>query len=183
MLSLADYSVRPIQENDLPILLEWRNSDRVHSEMLTDHKISEEEHYRWFRKNNALDIPMHLIFKYHDRSIGYVGFSDCDFMNQRCSIGSYLGETENVPVDAGMIIDYLGINYLFQFTKFNKVWSYVFLYNKRACKLNKFIGYTEEGILREHFFKNDKLEDVYVFSILRNEWGRKAEFIRDLYGG
>lgn len=183
MLSFAEYSVRPITESDLSILLEWRNSDRIHSEMLTTHKITREEHYNWFKINEALSIPMHLIFQYRNRPVGYVGFTDCDDINQRCSIGSYLGEINGVPVDAGVILDYLGITYLFKYTNFNKVWSYVFLSNKRACKLNKFIGYTEEGLLREHFWKNNKLEDVYVFAILRSEWHDKKKFITTLYGG
>lgn len=183
MLNFAGYKIRKITEKDLPILLQWRNSDRIHSEMLTEHKITWKEHQAWFQKLSVQVVPLHLVLEYQNRPIGYVGFSECDDVNQRCSIGSYLGETEEVPVDAGMLIDYLGISYLFQFTKFNKVWSYVFLYNKRACKLNRFIGYTEEGRLRQHFYKNGHLEDVYVFSVLREEWPMKSKKIEMLYGG
>lgn len=41
---MEEYSVRPLEEKDLRLVLDWRNSERVHSKMLTDHKITWEEH-------------------------------------------------------------------------------------------------------------------------------------------
>lgn len=35
---MEEYSVRPLEEKDLRLVLDWRNSERVHSKMLTDHK-------------------------------------------------------------------------------------------------------------------------------------------------
>lgn len=43
-----NYTLRPLEEKDLPIILEWRNSEKVHSKMLTDHKITWEEYYSWY---------------------------------------------------------------------------------------------------------------------------------------
>ena len=49
-MKIGDYSICPIEERDLELLLNWRNSERIHSLMLTDHKITWEEHCNWFKK-------------------------------------------------------------------------------------------------------------------------------------
>lgn len=177
------YSVRPIEERDLPLLLRWRNSETIAREMLGEHEITWEEHCAWFSRIEKEKPMHHLVFCYEERPIGYVGFSDWDETNQRCSASSYIGEAEGIPQDAGVFLDYLGLEYLFSHTEMNRVWSYVFAYNRRAYRLNLLLGYKDEGYLRQHFMKSGKLEDVHVVGILRADWQAAAEKIIALYGG
>ena len=49
-MMMRDYHLRPIEERDLRLVLDWRNSPKVHNMMLTDHEITWEEHYTWFKR-------------------------------------------------------------------------------------------------------------------------------------
>ena len=60
---LSEYTLRPIGEQDLKLVLEWRNSKRVHSQMLTDHKITWEEHYAWFQRMKEQPIKRNFVFE------------------------------------------------------------------------------------------------------------------------
>ena len=62
-MKIADYSMRPIEERDLELLLNWRNSERIHSLMLTDHKITWEEHYQWFKKISEYEPKRNFVFE------------------------------------------------------------------------------------------------------------------------
>ena len=48
MFEMNGYSLRQLEEPDLPIILEWRNDESVRKNMYTDHIISIEEHKRWY---------------------------------------------------------------------------------------------------------------------------------------
>ena len=183
MLRHGKYSLRPIHQDDLPTLLAWRNSDRISSEMLTSHEITWEEHEAWFQRICRYDPLRNFVFCYEDRPIGYMGFSDWDEKNKTCSSSSYIGRADEVPIDAGLFLDYMGLEYVFSQTEINKVWSYVFAHNKRAYRLNLLMGYKEEGYLRQHFLQNGKFQDVHVVGILRSEWKQEKERIDQLYGG
>ena len=65
-----NYTLRPLEEKDLPIILEWRNSEKVHSKMLTDHKITWEEHYSWYQRMKGQPIKRNLVFEYNETPIG-----------------------------------------------------------------------------------------------------------------
>lgn len=183
MLKHGKYSLRPIRQEDLSTLLAWRNSERIASEMLTSHEITWEEHEAWFQGLRRHDPLRHFVVCYEDRAIGYMGFSDWDEENKRCSSSSYIGAVTDVPIDAGLFVDYLGLEYIFSRTEINKVWSYVFAHNKRAYKLNLLLGYKEEGYLRQHFLQHGEFQDVHVIGILRSEWQREKERLDHLYGG
>ena len=100
METIHGYRLRPMRREDLRRVLDWRNSERVHSKMLTNHQITWEEHVAWFERHET-DTPSHaLVFEHDGRPIGYAGYTEFDEAQQSCSPGAYLGETEAVPMDA-----------------------------------------------------------------------------------
>ncbi|MBQ9478490.1 MAG: GNAT family N-acetyltransferase, partial [Selenomonadaceae bacterium] len=88
--SIGAYAFREIRESDLPLLLEWRNSPRVHSKMLTDHKITWEEHKNWFKRIQDEAREGYFIFTFNGEPVGYC-----------CPGGTYLGAPDKCPRDAG----------------------------------------------------------------------------------
>jgi ribosomal-protein-alanine N-acetyltransferase len=42
--------------------------------------------------------------------------------------------------------------------------------NTASLRIMKSLGFTEEGRLREHYNKNDRLEDSLIFSLLKSEY-------------
>lgn len=183
-LKIGDYSMRPIQKDDLGELLEWRNSERVHSMMLTNHKISWDEHQNWYENVvSKQKVPLHFIFEYKLKRVGYIGYTEVDFINRRCSPGAYLGDVNDVPIDAGLVIAYMSVLYPLDYLDFHKVSTIILEYNKRVYKMDKFIGYQDEGVLREHFFKNNTFISANILGMLKSTWNKKKnELIKMIEG-
>lgn len=177
MYGFLEYSMREIKEQDLRLIYDWRNSEKIHSKMLTNHKIKWDEHIKWFEKSKKTKVKLSFIFEYNKIPIGYIGYQDLDFENQRVSIGLYLAESSNNILDAGIMISYFSLEYAFKELKINKIWTYVLKKNKKALKLNKYMGYLEEGMLRKHFLKSGILEDACLLGILKEEWNEKKIII------
>jgi UDP-4-amino-4,6-dideoxy-N-acetyl-beta-L-altrosamine N-acetyltransferase len=167
-LKAGDYSMRPVREEDLPLLLAWRNSERVHSFMLTNHKITWEEHQAWFARIKKSDRPLNFVFEFAGKPLGYIGYAQVDWESGTCDPGTYLGET--APNPAGLLVCEFTIHYAFMKLNMQKVCARVLAKNARAAKIHEFLGYKQEGYLRRQFLKDGRREDAFLFGLLREEW-------------
>lgn len=61
-LELNDYSLESIESGHYMMLLNWRNSPQIHSKMLTDHRITENEHFAWLKRIQADPVKKNFIF-------------------------------------------------------------------------------------------------------------------------
>lgn len=177
---IREYSFREIQENDLPMLLSWRNSSFIHSKMLTDHKITWDEHKLWFDRIKNDIIKKNFIFSYNDLPLGYQGYSDIDLKNRTCSGGSYIGEREMCPKDAGIFLFFMGIDYAF--LKLNIVETHidVFADNKKALRLNEFLGYEFDLTNGYYIDKNERKQLVYKAVLTKNKWHKRREEVSEM---
>jgi ribosomal-protein-alanine N-acetyltransferase len=58
----------------------------------------------------------------------------------------------------------------FEQMNLNRVEAFVSLANEPSLKLLNHYGFTQEGLLREHYCKNNIVEDSVCFSLLRREY-------------
>lgn len=167
---IMNYTLRFIEEKDLPLILEWRNSEKIHSKMLTDHKITWEEHYRWYHCMKEQLIKRNFLFEYNKKPIGYIGYTEFDEKKHTCSPGAYLGESIIAPKDAALCLFYTSIEYAFTELNMLKLNTDVFADNKRALKLDKFLGY--EILTSENRFitKNGQEKLTYRLVLDKEKW-------------
>lgn len=173
---MEEYSVRPLEEKDLRLVLDWRNSERVHSKMLTDHKITWEEHFAWFQRSKDNPVKRNLVFCYQGRPIGYIGYTEYDDVNMVCSPGAYLGETD-VPIDAGITLFYIAVEYAFVELHMKFLETSVFKSNKQAMRIDKFLGYKEVPGKEEVYIKNGKEEVALRMSMSKADWDKHKQAI------
>lgn len=166
--------MRPIEERDLCKILEWRNSDEIHSMMLTDHKITWEEHCRWFEKISQEPVKRHFVFEYQDRPVGYIGYNDFDEQTKTCTPGMYLGDRKAAPADAGLYLSYMSWKYAFEELGMEKLISEIFPRNKKALVMDD-LG--ERGNERSYYYieKSGKKELVQRTEFTREEYFRERE--------
>lgn len=166
---MSGYSVRPLAEGDLRMVLEWRNSDRVHSKMLTDHRITWEEHSAWFARMQESPVRRNLVFEYRGRPIGYIGYTEYDEENKCCSPGAYLGETD-VPIDAGLVLFVTAVDYAFDTLGMRRLETSVFRSNRRAMRIDTVLGYQEMPGRDEVYTKNGREEVAVRMELTRARW-------------
>lgn len=179
MLKKSDFLLRPMNENDLDMVLRWRNSERIRSNMYTDHIISEEEHQNWYKSIKDNLTVSYNIFEYKGRPVGLVYYTNMDFKNLKTMWGFYLGETD-VPRGCGSVMEYFALENIFERRGFRKLCCEVFVFNSKVIKLHKKFGFDEEGFFKQHVYKNGKYEDVVFLSLFREKWLQKKRELEQI---
>lgn len=164
-----EFTLRPIEERDLDMVLSWRNSERVRSFMYTDHIITPEEHRAWFERTRTAEFPATLIFEFRGTPTGLKSFSQIDRHNNRCYWGFYLGEAE-LPRGCGTVMGFLALEYIFEQHGFRKVCAEAFSFNEGSIKYHKRLGFSEEGRFAKHVLKEGVYQDIISFAIFRDDW-------------
>ena len=156
-------------ENDLPIVLAWRNCDRIRQMMYTNHFISLEEHLNWFAKASIRDNEKHLIFEYYDRPSGVVNVTDINRSHRRCNWGFYIGD-EKAPRGSATVMGTLALEFMFESVAINKIVGEVFAFNEASLKYHLRLGFVEEGRLSQHIARNGKFEDIITLAHFADQW-------------
>ena len=163
------YRLRPIEENDLPVVLEWRNSDRVRAYMYTDHIITEDEHRKWFESLSHDRTNHCLVFEEDGKLHGVVTVSRVDSRNNKCFWGFYIGDPAS-PRGTGKRLGYLGLEFIFGELRIRKLCGEAFAFNEASLRFHKDFGFREEGRFLRHVWKNERYEDVVAMALFREDW-------------
>lgn len=101
---------------------------------------------------------------------GNIKLNNIDLIHKTCSYGRMIGEKEFKNRGYGKLMLFKICELAFEKIKLNKVFTYVFLDNKESIYSNKSFGMKIEGILKDHFIKDGKYKDVYIFSMLKKDF-------------
>lgn len=155
-------SLRYMKYDDLITVLKWRNSNHVRLNMKDDHIISPEEHRNWF---NGLDTKKnhYLIFLYEGVPSGLVYFNNVNMTHKHCTWGFYLGNRQ-MPKGTGAKMGALGLEHAFEHLGVRKVCAEVFSFNVKSLRFHERLGFIKEGVLKEHYLKNNTYEDIVCYA-------------------
>lgn len=159
--------LRPLREENLGLVLEWRNSDRVRNSMLSNHIISWEEHRSWFKRLKENDV--YLIFEYMHEAVGLVCFTDMNPSERVCWWGFYLGK-DDLPKGAGLLMGYLGLVHVFDNLKIRLLCSKVLATNQISLAYHKKLGFEEEKKERGYIIRDGEKQGVINFSYYYESW-------------
>ena len=103
---------------------------------------------------------------------------EIDRINSRCSSGYYIAEKGVRSLKLAMFLEWNLYDYAFDVLKLNKLYGEVWTENEYVLQLHIMCGWTQEGILRQHIYKNGVFHDVSVGSILAEKWFAKRVNIK-----
>ncbi|BDV43447.1 acetyltransferase [Geotalea uraniireducens] len=169
MLERNRCTLRPVTEDDLARLLEWRNSERIRLNMYSDHLISWEEHRAWFARLQESDTARTLLFAVDGRPLGVVNAVRIDRRNGTCYWGFYLGETD-APRGSGTAMGYLGLDYIFSELGLRKVIGEAFAFNEASIAFHRRLGFVQEGCFVRQVLKDGEYHDIISFSLFNDQW-------------
>ena len=164
-----DCRLRPMNEEDLELVLLWRNSEKIRSNMYRDKVISIEEHRAWFKKVTHENGSLHFIFEYKGKPVGVVNANQIDMTNMRCVWGFYIGD-EEAPKGCGSAMGYLALDYLFDKLGMHRIIGEVIEFNEASLKYHKKLGFIEEGRFEDHCRRKHRNYDVISLAVLADEW-------------
>lgn len=166
---MIDCELRSIREDDLSLILSWRNSERIRKCMFSEEIIKEADHRKWFAACLNDDTRKDWIFVYEGERRGLISFTDINYRHKRCFWGFYIGsrmEGKNL----GQIMAGLGLKKMFMDYGMHKIIGEVLVDNERSISFHKKLGFEQEGYFKDHILKNEKYIDVISFGLRKETW-------------
>lgn len=164
---MSSAHLRPITENDLDMVLSWRNHEEIRKFMTNQDIIDFSEHLAWFERNRLRQDRFFLIFEFENCPEGYISF--VPIANSKVyEWGFYI--RPNAPKGLGKILGKTALDFAFNQQKFHKIFGQVLGFNTRSIKFHESLGFINEGVLRKHFYDERGETDIYQFGLLQTEW-------------
>jgi RimJ/RimL family protein N-acetyltransferase len=164
-------NLRVMEKEDLPLFAEWLSSLEVLGEYNPLRQISRQETEKMFENDKAYEMKEFIIEKKDGAKIGFmVHFCVLHpFCGKQLEIGYALVPSERGKgycTEATKIM----VDYLFLSRDTMRVQASTDARNLASQKVLEKAGFKKDGTMRKYFFLRGELRDVYVYSILREEW-------------
>jgi RimJ/RimL family protein N-acetyltransferase len=102
--------------------------------------------------------------------LGYVELDGILWSHQNGWLSIGLGDRSNWGKGFGQEATELALRFAFQELNLHRVQLTVFGYNQRAIALYEKLGFTREGLFREHLQRDGRRFDMILYGLLRREW-------------
>lgn len=167
-----------LREEHLPQVMMWRMRPDITRYMNTDPKLTLESQKKWFEKISSDSSQRNWIIYVDDTASGFINVVNIDVQNRRCNWGYYIANLEVRSLKLAMYLEWNLYDYVFKTLKLNKLCNETFVLNEQVIQLHKLCGGKEDGIMRQHIYKNGKYYDISIGSILADEWFEKQKKIQ-----
>ena len=162
-------NLRRIEEKDLSLIFLWRNDHEVYRWCRQNDRLHMQNHVEWFHAQaKDKSMSMYVVLTDDFDAVGVCGLTSIDYINSRAEFSLYidpdrqgdgLGESALRALVRKGFVDY-GLNC---------IWGEAFEDNPAVRMFNR-VGFKEEGMRREFYFRDGKYIDAISFSLLRSEY-------------
>lgn len=169
--------LRAIETNDYLVFHKWRNDTQI-TDMLGGNRffVSTEREKDWVA--NAINndrVNLHLVICIaNDKPVGIVNLTSINYLNRNAEFSILIGEKDLQGKSIGLKSTMLMLKHGFEELNLNKIWLTVLEDNSKAIKLYEKVGFKNEGLLRQEVYKNNKFHNMYVMSILKEEYDQRS---------
>lgn len=161
---------RKVKEADLEQIMIWRMMPEITKYMNTDPKLTLEGQRKWFEKISSKDDEFYWIIEVEEEPVGLLSFVDWDKHNSIIHTGVYIAVKEKRSIVLTVNLQLSMYEFAFEKLGVNKVSMEILSNNRNIINLNERLGATREGILRQAIKKDETYYDLYLLSVLKEEW-------------
>jgi RimJ/RimL family protein N-acetyltransferase len=154
--------LRKVTIADAPIYNKWRNDTEV--------MYSTSPELDQFTTESPNGKSYMIETKEDNQTVGIISLIDINHKDRSAECIIDIGEKEKWGQGIGRDAFELLLNYAFNELNFHRLSLRVFSFNRRAISLYKKLGFKEEGIMREAFYRSGQWHDVHVMGILKREY-------------
>lgn len=163
--------LRPMTDNDLEMVLEWRNASGVRKNMYTQQVISLAEHRNWWARTKDRNADKYLIFEANGAPTGLVAFNNIEPAHETSDWAFYA--SQNASPGMGSRMEFLALDYAFNQLLLNKLCCEVLAFNSGVLSLHNKFGFREEGLFKSQKKYEGVFVDILRLAIFAPEWSRK----------
>jgi len=180
MLKGTKIALTAVEREDLPQLKAWRNNEAFRKFFREYRELNSDLQEKWFQ-NAVLEDPATIMFSIHRLSdgelLGCCGFVYTHWVYRHADLSLYIGWQDAYIDDKGYAKEAcdLLLAYGFDQLALNKIWTEIYVFDKKKKALYDSLGFKVDGILREDYFYEGRFWDSYIISILASEWRKGAK--------
>jgi RimJ/RimL family protein N-acetyltransferase len=172
MLEGKNVGLRQIEESDLPIFRDWRNSPYIRGYTREYRPLNMINQKRWFESllTDSSDIMFAIEKRDSKEVIGCCGLTYINWKEGHGEISIYIGESKwqekGYATDALQLL----LKYGFCELRLHRIYAIIFEYNERSLKFFEKNRFELEGRHREARFWDGKFHDELVYGLLEHEY-------------
>ena len=167
--------LRPITEEDGPIIVKWRNTPKVSSHCINKRPITLESNRVFYKNYVKTGRYKQFIVERIDEEFGVFSYpiatvylKDMDMFNKRCELCIFTSDDQEWNTQSQSIAIKMLLKIAFEEYGMHKVYSYVFYKFIDEAELLMSAGFTTEAILRKEALNLDgNYEDIVRFCIVK----------------
>lgn len=167
---------RPITEDDLEMIMNWRMMPEVTKYMNTDPVLTLEGQKKWFDKISKSKEDLYWILEVDGVPAGVVSL--VGFEGHQVHTGVYIAVKEKRSLKLTIYLQWNLYRYAFEVLGVDKVCEEVFEENKAVNRILDLCESKREGVIRREVKKNGVYYDVVHRGVLREEWDEMKERIQ-----
>ncbi len=167
------YRLRELERDDISMLNKWRNDYELIDLLGAPFRyINSEVDDVWYDNymNSRANTVRCAILNDDDCFIGVVSLTDINYINQSAKFHIMIGEKGARKCGAGTYATNKMLAHGFYNLNLQRIELEVLSRNESAIHLYEKVGFVREGKKRNAVFKKGRFEDMYYYSVLRNEW-------------
>lgn len=162
-------TLRPITVDDAETTFAWRNSARA--KLLQRGAMTVDEQRLWIAAK-LKTTELNFIIEYKDMPVGMIALLDISHLHKSVQMGRLLiGEEEFVgKAPVAFEADLMLCDYAFDVLGMHKIYGDVMEDNHGMLKTRFYLGYKQDGILRDHYVYDGEYKNTVAVSILEDEY-------------
>ncbi len=162
-------TLRSITADDAGITLGWRQGDRA--KLLQRGAQTLEEQRAWIAAKLETK-ELNFIIEYEAKPVGMIALHDINHIHKSVQMGRLLiGEEEWVgKAPVAFEADLLVSDYAFDVLKMHKIYGDVMEDNIGMLKTRFYLGYKQDGVLRDHYLYDGVYKNTVAVSIIEDEY-------------
>ena len=160
--------LRPPLKSDHLLLVEQRN--RNLSSFYSSTPITLESHLEWYDQVKCDNTQQFYTIAHDHFCIGSIGLKDIDRVHKRAEYGRFVISLVCRGQGYGRQALLLLLDYAFTTLDLNRVYGYILANNFPGLAVCLSAGFSIEGVLHQHVYKDDTYLDVISVGILADSW-------------
>ena len=164
-----------IKKKDLGRLMKWRNNPEFRKHF-REYRVLDMKHQKRWYEEAVLQDPATIMFSINrlkdHQLLGCCGLVYISWPYKHADLSLYIGWNNSYIDKKGYAEESakLLMNYGFNELCLNKIWTEIYIFDKKKKKLYDKFDFNIDGVLRENYFHKGKFWDSYILSVLASEW-------------
>ncbi|WP_263771527.1 GNAT family N-acetyltransferase [Propionivibrio soli] len=175
MLSDEVIYLRKLEASDLDRTWTWINDPDVYLKIGSQVPVSRTAQLKWFERTDQSSekIIFAVCLREGNVHVGNVSLDCIEPRHRTARLSVFIGDSAQRGRSLGSRAIRLLAEYAFGFLNLNRIWCKTTAGDEQVARFYQKLGFTHEGIMRQHEYVDGRYVDKVIYGLLRDEFGKR----------